>query len=240
VFSSVCGASAANKAICCVPSSVTGDPHITGPNGVEFDVNGRRGGVYTLLASRHLTVNAQLDDLAAGRGPEVRYMTTIGFVIGNVSLALDTTLHDENYLIGLNKQLSVVGAQASFGSGGKNSFQTVINICARQRIVVSQMYTKPEWEPASFGLNQTFYYLDMEVDIAGCHDDFDGILGQLYQCRYLENKFVWDASTEESFRVATLSSTGGAFDADSMCYQEQEYGALFGDGESKSVMKLTK
>ena len=73
--------------------------------------------------------------------------------------------------------------QASFGNDGKNPYKIEIDICPGQRIVISQMYTKPEWEPASFHLNQTMYYLDVEFDIGGCHDEFDGIVGQMYQCK---------------------------------------------------------
>jgi len=104
---------------------------------------------------------------------------------------------------------------------------------------VSQRYTKPEWEPASFGLEHDVYYLDVEFDIGGCHDDFDGIVGQLYQCKYATqaNKFVWDASTEESFRLADLKSTTGAFDVDAPCYEKHEYGVLLSGEKAKSSSK---
>jgi hypothetical protein len=73
--------------------------------------------------------------------------------------------------------------QASFGNNGTNPYEVIIDVCPGQRISINQMYTKPEWEPASFGLEHNQYYLDIGFDIGGCHDDFDGILGQLYQCK---------------------------------------------------------
>ena len=59
-------------------------------------------------------------------------------------------------------------------------------------------------------------------------------------CRYAsrDSKFVWDPTTEESFRVSTIKSTSGAFDVDAPCYAKNEYGMLLlGDGKSSSAKR---
>ena len=158
----------------------SGDPHITGPRGEKFDFKGQPGATYALLSSRRLAVNMRVDNLAAGKGPAVRYMTDIAVVIGNVSVVFDTSSHDAQYLAQLNKQLALVNASAVYADNGNNAYTIIVTVCPGQNIVVSQMYTKPEWEPLSFGLEHNVYYLDIELEMtAGCHDDFDGIIGRV-------------------------------------------------------------
>ena len=74
----------------------------------------------------------------------------------------------------------IVHVQAAFG---EYTTTIIIDVCPGQRIRVTQMYTKPEWEPAWFHLEQMMYYLDVEFDIGGCHNEFGGIVGQMYQCK---------------------------------------------------------
>jgi hypothetical protein len=48
---------------------------------------------------------------------------------------------------------------------------------------------------------------------------------------------VWDASTEESFRVPTLKSTSGIFDVNAPCYEKHEFGVLLGDKSKSGAVK---
>ena len=127
-------------------------------------------------------INMMLDDLAPGHGPNTRFMTRIGIVIGNMSTVFYTARHHDDYLAQLNKQLAMVGAKATYGSDDGYTYQTVLDLCAGQRVTISQMHTTPSTVVATH-LDSALNYLDIELDISGCHDEFDGILGQLYQCK---------------------------------------------------------
>jgi len=208
-----------------------GDPHFVGPNGETFDFNGQSGAAYTLLSSARYTINMQLDDLAPGHA---RFMTKFGIVVGGASVVLDTVRHNANYIAGLNKKLSLAGAKASYGktAKGDNTFQTVIDVCAGQRIIVTQKRTTPVTEK-KMNLNSTLHYLDFELDIAGCHDEFGGVVGQLHQCKYATTKFVWDPKSEESFRVPTLTTPSSSSSKDAPCLASHQFGAAF-SGKAKS------
>jgi len=208
-----------------------GDPHFVGPNGEKFDFNGQSGGVYSLLSSARYAINVQVDDLASGHA---RFMTKFGIVVGGTSVVLDTVRHNANYIAYLNKKLSLAGAKASYGktATGDNTFQTVIDVCPGQRVIVTQKRTTALAEK-NLHLNSTLHYLDFELDIAGCHDEFGGVVGQLHQCKYATTKFVWDPKSEESFRVPTLMTPSSSSSKDAPCLASHQFGAAF-TGKAKS------
>jgi len=201
---------------------VTGDPHFSGPNGEKFDFAGQASGVYTLLASKRYVVTMRLDDVV--EGVEVRFIKEIGVTVGNVTVTFDTAVHNNDFLENLAAKLIPVGANASYTGG--SSYAVAMDVCPGQRIVIVQEFTTPEWEHIAH-IATNMYYLNIEFLIAGCHDDFDGIVGQMYQCRFFDEKnpFVWDGRSEEIFRAPTLSTISGAFAANGLCVDKRDFGA---------------
>ena len=71
--------------------------------------------------------------------------------------------------------------------------------------------------------------------MAGCHDDFDGVIGQLYKCQYDEQPFVYDAvAAEKRFRVNNVHSSPRVFREDADCLALQASGrAIVGNASFK-------
>jgi hypothetical protein len=139
------------------------DPHIYGPFGEKFEFHGKAGGVYNMISSRQIVVNAQM----MKEGPENHFMTRVAVAFSNVTLMFDTVIRPDNYLDKLNVVLAPLGASAT---GSK--FRTVLHLCDGQTVSITQKRTGK------------FFFLNIEFDTAGCHDDFNGVIGQLYQCTY--------------------------------------------------------
>ena len=99
-------------------------------------------------------------------GPKSRFMTQIVVVFRNATIAFDVINKPANYYEKLNALLQPLGARAS-----GTRFVTALELCAGHRVVVSQMHFN------------VFHFLNIELDVPGCHDDFQGILGQMYQCK---------------------------------------------------------
>ena len=108
-------------------------------------------------------------------GPTTRFMTQIAVTVGNVTLLFDTMLRAANYLEKLNDLLAPVGAKASGGL-----YDTEIETCDGQRVSIMQMHM------------DATYFLNVEYDVPGCHDDLRGILGQMFQCKYGGKRCVCD------------------------------------------------
>jgi len=191
-----------------------GDPHVNGPNGESFDFFGQADAFYNMFASKQLVLNAHF----MASGPQVRFMTEFGVMFGNVSLVFNTWHKEADFYEKTNALLAPLGAQAV-----GDHYQTTLELCAAHSITITQKRTTTR--PSTF-------YLDVAFSVPGCHDDFGGFLGQMYQCKYSRNvsgsqQFVWDASTEESFRVPSLKTTVAPFDANTECYAADQFGAPF-------------
>ena len=112
-------------------------------------------------------------------GEKMHYMTYIGVQIGNVTLFFDTHRKSERYLATLNAKLAPVGAKAS-----GDEYHTHIVLCDGQRVTIVQMHVA------------STYFLNVEYDTPGCHDELRGILGQLFQCKY-GSSFVLNCNLRE-------------------------------------------
>jgi len=85
---------------------------------------------------------------------------------------------------------------APFGARvGGSPTGVIIDTDQGVRFVVSQHKT-------AFGGKQLFY-VNIDADVPACSETYDGILGQLYHCRYEDGlgTFVWHDGDEEAFRV---------------------------------------
>ena len=127
--------------------------------------------LFVCLLRLKVVVNAKL----MAYGPTTRFMTQIAVTVGNVTLLFDTIRRAANYLEKLNDLLAPVGAKASGGL-----YDTEIETCDGQRVSIMQMHM------------DTTYFLNVEYDVPGCHDDLRGILGQMFQCKYGGKRCVCD------------------------------------------------
>jgi hypothetical protein len=55
-----------------------------------------------------------------------------------------------------------------------------LGLCAGQRITITQKHTIEAEHELWHKDGRPFYYLDVELGVAACHDAYDGVLGQTY------------------------------------------------------------
>ena len=74
-----------------------------------------------------------------------------------------------------------------------------------------------------------YNYQDVEIVAPGCHDAYDGALGQTYKCKYADGEpFVWSHEQEESFRLPTLFTPSGSYSVEAACDAEPAGSSLSG------------
>jgi len=190
------------------------DPHLRGANGVKYDFNGQPDAIYVLFSSPQFQVTMHLKT----DGPESRFMTEIGVTFRNVTMRFDVFIHPDDFVANLNKQLQLVGGRAS-----GPSWAVMLELCSGHTVTISQMRTVEPWLAHANG--SPFYYLDVGIVAPGCHDLYDGALGQTYKCKYAtgKEKFVWSSAQEESFRIPTLFTLSGSFNPTSSCHDMKTF-----------------
>jgi len=192
-------------------ASASGDPHIKGPFGEYIDFYGKPGGKYVLFDAPQFSINMEL----AREGPRNHYITALAIVFQNATLFFDTHPHNVGFLARMQQQLRPLGAEASYVNGNKNI--ALVNLCAGVSVKVTQLHT------AQTGVEMHWPYLNVELDIPGCHDDFAGVLGQMYRCQYRHGSFAWSSTLEETFRVPKLRPAP----KNAPCFERQHYGPAF-------------
>jgi len=68
-----------------------------------------------------------------------------------------------------------------------------------------------------------YNYYDVEIVSPGCHDAYDGALGQTYKCKYADGAseaFAWSHGQEGTFRIPTLLTPSGSYSAEASCDAE--------------------
>jgi hypothetical protein len=100
-------------------------------------------------------------------------------------------------------------------------FAVELELCAGHSVVISRARTARPHLAHDDG--SSFAYLNVEIAAPGCHDSYDGALGQTFKCRFRHGheKFVFDRTTEESFRVDSLFAISGAFQPDAPCHDRE-------------------
>ena len=134
-------------------------------------------------------------------------------VVEQLGVEEDEVKPEASFVDDLNKVLNPVGGKAIEIS----PYETQLELCPGHSVIIRQMHTtepslaRPDGSP--------YYYLDVDIVAPGCHDSYDGALGQTYKCKYVggKEKFVWSHEQEESFRVPSLFTPTGAFAVDAPC-----------------------
>jgi hypothetical protein len=196
-------------------ASGASDPHLVGANGVEFEFDGQSEGIYTLFSSPQFHLEMQLSD---DDGPSTRYMTNVGLMFREEDFFFDTDEMQESFRDDLQKRLERAGGKLLSWS----SWQVKIELCPQQIVTISQMHSTKPWLSHADG--SPWFYLDVNITVPGCHDSFDGALGRTYNCKYFtgQEEFKWSHEQEEKFRVPTLLTMTGAFQADAPCDAEYD------------------
>ena len=194
-------------------STATGDPHLVGAHGEHFDFFGQPNGVYSLFSTPQFDINMKLLD----HGPENRFINEIGIVFRNVTLRFDSgTFRPARKEKALNAFLEAVGGKATV-----KPFEIELELCEGHRVTIVQRFASG-WKVADKA--QKFYFLNIEIQVPGCHDSYGGVLGQTYQCKYSKGeKFQFSHDDEESFRVKRLFSTSGSFSTTAPCHEMSEF-----------------
>ncbi len=189
-------------AFCCA-TSVFADPHVRGANGIDFDFGGQPGANYTLLSAPGFDVTMQL----AARGPSMRFMTRMALLVRGKSLVIEPWAF-KNRRAEMVDFFAEIGATVLWGT-----WRVTVELCASHSLSFTVLHSK----------HGSLNYLNLDVVIPGCHDAYDGVLGQTYQCKWRSEAFAWSPSMEEAFRVPTLTTPSGTYGADGQCADVEEY-----------------
>ena len=171
------------------------------------------------MSAPEFVVNMKLVD----HGPKARFIDEIGVLFGNATLTFTPYVYNAT-----ERQAHCDSLLKPLGGRAKvEDFTTHLELCRGQRITIKQRWTNvnpdgsalSEHDVATRSLAELpkIYHLDVDVHVPGCHDDFDGALGQTYQCRYAKEEFVFDNAKEPEYAVAGIHSPSGTFSEKAKC-----------------------
>lgn len=183
-------------------SASSDDPHLRGANGAMYDFGGQRGGIYALFSSPLFAVNMQL----SAAGPNLRFMTRMGVLVGNTSVAFDHSFNNRDLVM---KQLASVGATTTFVNN-----TLTMTLCGGDHVLTFAAHSD----------TKLIKYLNFAISVPGCHDNYDGALGVSYRCKFVlkHAPFVWSSAREETFRVKAINAPSGQFSSHAQCALEDE------------------
>jgi hypothetical protein len=206
------------------PATASGDPHLKGLYGIEFDVFGKPAANYSLLVAPAFEINMQLAD----RGPEMRFMTSMAVLYQGKSFIITPwTVTSSAELIA---HFEALGAKVDIDTP---NWIITIELCAQHTIAFATRHS------------DNINFLNLEVRVPGCHNAYTGLLGQTYQCKYANENFEWSREREEAFRIATLETPSAVYSPLATCAHEDEYrgepmrGGSIGGGNDALSMTTT-
>ena len=206
-------------------ATVTGDPHVSGPHGEAFEFRGASGGVYAWFTAPQFVVNAMM----AVDGPAAHFLTKVAVLYRGVAISSESLFGSDDVRGGvalLNEKLNGTGGVVKFVEADfEHAPRVVVDLCEGAVRVVLHRRRPSAQQVAAFALFSTTHYFNVEVEVPGCHDEFGGVLGQMYQCQYARASFKWDAADEEAFRVRTLVAHAPSYDEAAPCLPPHHYGA---------------
>jgi hypothetical protein len=183
--------------------------------GVQYDFDGQPEGKYVLFSAPQFQVAMTL---SGQDGPGTRFMTEVGLLFRNQSFSFEVKTMSGAFHNDLKERLAQVGGKLISWS----SWEVKMELCAGQFITIKQMHTVDSWLAHADGT--PWYYLDVDIVLPGCHDSYDGALGQTYKCKYVheEEEFVWSHVQEESFQIPDLFTATGSFQVDAPCFDTKK------------------
>ncbi len=204
-------------------TSAGGDPHVHGLFGINLEVYGKPGANFSLIVAPAFEVNVQL----ANRGPKQRFMTEVAVLYRGTSIAIGPW-DLKKRKAALIKHFEALGSRVVY----EGEWRVTIEVCSQHKITLTTHHTANK-----LALN----YLDLELSVPGCHDAYDGLLGQTYKCRWATDKFEWSRDKEDAFLLPTLTTPSGSYSsATGECANEDEYQGEPITGSSTSADGMTK
>lgn len=176
----------------------SGDPHIRGPSGEQYNFTGQPGGIYSFFSSPWYQVAMELAHTNTTVATDARAMVKAGVVFRN-----------QTFLFNATKSPSLEELKASLGVEGVKVLRsawnrTEIELCPGHVLTIARKFS---------------VYINIDVSVPGCHDSYNGILGQMFQCKFINGQetFVWSPAQEETFRIPGIFAATGAFLPNATC-----------------------
>ncbi len=171
-------------------------------SGARYDFDGEPGNTYSLFSAPQFQVAMHL----AGDGPGTHFMTEIGLLFKGEEFLFGVPTMGEEFRADLEARLARVGGALLEW----HPWFARIALCPGHTVSITQAHTVDPWLMHADG--SAYNYYDVEIVAPGCHDAYDGALGQTYKCKYADGEpFVWSHEEEESFRLSTLFTPSGSY-----------------------------
>jgi hypothetical protein len=181
-------------------------------SGARFDFDGQLGGTYALFWAPSFQVNIRI----AGDGPKPHFMTEAGVLFRNEFFLFTVVTMDDAFRDDIQAWVERVGGKLlTF-----QPWEVTLELCPGHLVTITQKHTTEAERELWHADGRPFYYLDVEVVVPGCHDTYDDVLGQTYQCKYVQDgaAFEWSGEKEEGFRLpAGLMGVSKNFAVDAPC-----------------------
>jgi hypothetical protein len=178
--------------------------------GAQVDFDGEPGSIYSLFSAPQFQVAMHM----AGDGPGMHFMTQIGMLFKGEEFMFGESTMTEAFRADLEARLTHVGGALLDWS----SYHAKLALCSGHTVSLTQMHMTDSWLMRADG--SPYNYYDVEIVSPGCHDAYDGALGQTYKCKYADEEaeaFVWSHEQEETFRLPTLFTPSGSYSAQASC-----------------------
>jgi hypothetical protein len=185
--------------------------------GARYDFDGEPGAAYALFSAPQFQVNMRI----AGDGPKPHFMTEVGVRFRDEAFLFTVVTMDDAFRDELWAKVERAGGQLlSF-----QPWEVTLGLCSGQRVTIRQKHTTEAEHELWHADGRPFYYLDVEVAVPGCHDAYDGVLGQTYRCKYVRDgaSFAWSHEQEAAFRLPgdLLNHPSGSFAVDAPCFVDK-------------------
>lgn len=159
----------------------------------------------------------------AGDGPGTHFMTEIGLLFKGEEFLFGKTTMGEEFRADLEARLTRVGGTLLEW----HPWFARVALCPGHTVSIMQMHMISSSLVRADG--SAYNYQDVEIVAPGCHDAYDGALGQTYKCKYADGEpFVWSHEQEESFRLPTLFTPSGSYSVEAACDAEPAGSSLSG------------
>ena len=143
-------------------------------------------------------------------------MTEVGVLFRDEAFLFAVGSMDEAFRDALQAKLDRVGGRLlKF-----QPWEVTLGFCPGQRVTITQKHTTEVERELWHTDGRPFCYLDVKVAVPSCHDVYNGVLGQTYQCKYVRDNvsFEWSHEQEEGFRLpGGLMGSSWAFAVDAPC-----------------------